>query len=264
MTPEAQVLIDEVDKEYERLAQADFYTVLGVPRNALDELIRERFRALAKRYHGDRYARLGLPQPTLQRMTQLLSWISRAHSTLTDPAKRREYDATLALEAANIPTDLGRILEAESLFKSGRNLLQKGHYQAALTKLDQASEMNPAEPEYAATASFAKYWTLTRDKKGKVEDRRLVSLIVKHLEDFLRENPKKDDICVYLGMIAKNEGDTDRAVAYFKEAYAINHHNLTAAGELRLHNLRSGKNKRDSFIKRLFGSSGGGAAPKKK
>jgi len=253
MTVNADTLINDVESEYERLHDADYYTILGVPQNALEELVRGRFREMARVYHADRYTSLNLPPETKAKMTQILGWISRAHSTLTDPVKRQEYDATLALKEAGIPSDLESILEAEALFRSGKNLLDKGLNGAALSKLDAAAEKNPAEPEYAATAAYVKYWCLERDRKGRVKDRRMVTLIVEHLADFFAANPRKDDIGAYLGMIAKAEGDPDRALEYFQEAFAINSNNMLATRELRLHNMRRERSGGGSFIQKLFG-----------
>ena len=240
----------EVEREVARAQEADYYTVLGVARAATTQEIRQRFRELAKRYHADRYAQMGMPRAISDKMTALLGLISRAHATLSDSAKRSEYDATLDLHAAGIPSDLGTIVEAESLFRNGRNLLDRGLYEAALKKLDIAAELNPVEPEYAATAAFCKYWTLPRTSRGRIKDRALVSLIVDHISNYLEEHPHNDSACVFLAQIARDEGDMDRAIEYFHEALAINPKNLIAAREIRLHGMRK---KRPSIFQSIFG-----------
>lgn len=262
MNAEARRIAQDVQNQFARLQDADYYDVLGVSKMADDKTIRDRFRELARKYHADRYTQIGLPRPVVSQMTELLGIISRAHATLTNAEKRREYDATLELAAAGVPSDLGTIMEAEGEFRAGRTLLERGQYEAALVKLDHAADLNPAEPEYAATAAFCKYWTLDRDSKGRAKNRTLSSLIVEHIANFLKENPRNDYACVYLAQMAKAEGDPDRARDYFEEALAINPKNLVAARELRLSHMR--KKKGANFFKNLFGGGKKSDSTKKK
>lgn len=250
MAADAQALADEVTREFERLAEADYYEILNVPQDADERRIRERFRELAKRYHADRYAGMNLPKEITAKMTQLLGLISRAHSVLTNRDKRQEYDATLEMKAAGMPTDLGTIVEAETLYRNGRSLMERGLYEAALDNMDQAAELNPAEPEYAATAAYCKYWTLPRNRDGRSSNRHIVRVIIGHLTEFLNEHQRNDAVCVYLGLIAKSEGNLERAIQYFEKAVYINPKNLTATRELRLHNMRKQRN--NTLLKRLF------------
>lgn len=59
----------------------DYYQILGVPRTATDDDIRQAFRKLAMRHHPDR----GGDAAQFQE-------INEAHSVLGDPEKRRAYD----------------------------------------------------------------------------------------------------------------------------------------------------------------------------
>jgi uncharacterized membrane protein YsdA (DUF1294 family) len=63
----------------------DYYAILGVPRNATPEQIKEAYRRLAKEYHPDRN-----PSPEAEERFKL---INEAYQVLSDPAKRAEYDA---------------------------------------------------------------------------------------------------------------------------------------------------------------------------
>jgi curved DNA-binding protein CbpA len=65
----------------------NYYVVLGVAREASDEAIRQAFRALARRYHPD--AGTG---SSVERFRQVVD----AYETLSDPARRRAYDHSLA------------------------------------------------------------------------------------------------------------------------------------------------------------------------
>jgi len=63
----------------------DYYAILGVPRNATLEQIKEAYRRLAKEYHPDKN-----PSPEAEERFKL---INEAYQVLSDPAKRAEYDA---------------------------------------------------------------------------------------------------------------------------------------------------------------------------
>lgn len=63
----------------------DHYSVLGVPRDATADAIREAYRQAAKRTHPDRD-----PSP---QATQRFMAVHRAYSTLRDPLLRLAYDA---------------------------------------------------------------------------------------------------------------------------------------------------------------------------
>ena len=59
----------------------DYYSILGVPRNASQDDIKKAYRKLAMKHHPDRGGD-----------TAKLSQINEAYDTLKDPAKRQHYD----------------------------------------------------------------------------------------------------------------------------------------------------------------------------
>jgi len=64
----------------------DLYKVLGVSRKALDDEIKKAYRKLARRYHPDR-------NPDDPAAEEKFKEVGGAYDTLSDPAKRKEYDA---------------------------------------------------------------------------------------------------------------------------------------------------------------------------
>jgi uncharacterized membrane protein YsdA (DUF1294 family) len=79
----------------------DYYAILGVPRNATPEEIKEAYRRLAKMYHPDKN-----PSPEAEERFKL---INEAYQVLSDPAKRAEYDALydMLMSRASAPTGPG-------------------------------------------------------------------------------------------------------------------------------------------------------------
>lgn len=67
----------------------DYFTLLGVARDASDEQIRHAYRRLAMRHHPDR--NLGNAAPAEMRFKA----IKQAYETLADPERRADYEASL-------------------------------------------------------------------------------------------------------------------------------------------------------------------------
>ncbi|HET6836810.1 MAG TPA: J domain-containing protein [Gemmatimonadales bacterium] len=67
------------------MAAKDFYQVLGVPDSAGQDDIKKAYRRLAKQYHPD-------ANPNNTKAAERFKEISEAHSTLSDPEKRKQYD----------------------------------------------------------------------------------------------------------------------------------------------------------------------------
>ena len=77
------------DDEFEEMAEdgqlGDYYRILGVPRDATQKEIKERFRELAKEMHPDRASG----------SSDLMAEINRAYEVLSDEDRRRRYDRHL-------------------------------------------------------------------------------------------------------------------------------------------------------------------------
>ncbi|KAL3077515.1 hypothetical protein niasHS_012221 [Heterodera schachtii] len=65
----------------------DFYEILGVPRNASEQEIKNAYRKLALTYHPDR-------NPGNEQAQEQFKKVSIAYSVLSDPNKRRQYDVS--------------------------------------------------------------------------------------------------------------------------------------------------------------------------
>ena len=67
------------------MAAKDFYQVLGVPDTASQDAIKKAYRRLAKQHHPD-------ANPNNPQAAERFKEISEAHSVLSDPEKRKQYD----------------------------------------------------------------------------------------------------------------------------------------------------------------------------
>jgi molecular chaperone DnaJ len=74
------------------VAAKDFYQVLGVPDTAGQDDIKKAYRRLAKQYHPD-------ANPDNPQAAERFKEVSEAHSVLSDPEKRKQYDQMRRLGA---------------------------------------------------------------------------------------------------------------------------------------------------------------------
>jgi curved DNA-binding protein CbpA len=70
------------------MSSPDHYSVLGILPTADDVVIRAAYRALAQRYHPDKWR--GDPKEATEKMAE----INAAYAVLSDPAKRKTFDQT--------------------------------------------------------------------------------------------------------------------------------------------------------------------------
>ena len=72
------------------MKKQNYYTVLGIPKGATPEEIRQSYRALAMRFHPDR-------NPENPKAAERFHEIVEAYEVLSDPIRRQQYDQLGAL-----------------------------------------------------------------------------------------------------------------------------------------------------------------------
>ena len=103
----------------------DHYQILGVLDDAQDIVIRAAYKALAQRYHPDKWK--GDVNEANSRMAQ----INEAYGVLSDPIKRKKYDETRECHRFGSDSEAEDIARASSDFLDGINKdwsIAKNHY----------------------------------------------------------------------------------------------------------------------------------------
>lgn len=228
--------------EARRLEPLDHYATLGVNFNAPAADCRRAYLSLARRYHSDSYAGLDLGHAATV-LSSLFQRLNEAMETLTDEERRTEYAIYLDRKAKGLPTDVGAILEAEALFQKGELLAKQSKWQDASDLFEQALKLNHAEPEFHVYAAVAA-WRLNT---LSLEEAR------RNITRALEDSPNMVSGHVYLGALAREEGDARGAKAHLSRALELDPRQEQALAEMRALNEKSTPKSAGARLRSFFG-----------
>lgn len=144
----------------------DPYSVLGIPKNATDEQVKNAYRELARKYHPDNYADNPLADLAGEKMKEIndaYDEIMNQRNSRKSHNKNSSYDTSPSafpevrnllnqnrLEEAQILLDGVPVSSrnAEWYFLNGTVLYRRGWFDQAYTNFATACRMNPSNPEY--------------------------------------------------------------------------------------------------------------------
>lgn len=240
--PEQNAIKAKILERADKIESQNYFEMLELPADAPPEAVQKAFIAAAKLWHPDR-----LP-PALADVrdacTKVFSFMSEAHATLTDPAKRADYMKRLA-EGAATPQDQAMVqtaLEAAGEFQKAELYLKRNENAQAYPFVQRAVELDPDQLDYLAVLA----WLDAQKPQWQSREKTLEKIAI--LDRCLRASPENERALFYRGMLFKRIDEHKKAYQDFKKAMDINPRNLDAAREVRLHNMRG------------TGKKGGGSA----
>lgn len=228
LSAEDRLLARQIEARHQfLLAKADHYTVLGLPRTASKDDIKEAYYELAKTFHPDR---LPPSLPMLNgKMTRVFDSIRDAYEVLSDDSRRAEYLAFL-----DGSRGMGGHDDAHELYRLGETHLRRREYRKA-ENMFLSAHKKQSKAEYLAAAAWAIYLDTSRkDEAAKAKQWML---------DALRADENCDRAHYQLGVIARVEGNMAKAESHFQKAVRANPKHPEANQELRLIELRKRKEK---------------------
>lgn len=152
-SPEAEALRREIATLHASLAQHDHYAMLGVPADAPLAAVKRAYFAAAKRFHPDTLGALGVGDARAQAQ-EVFARIVQAYETLSDPARRRDYDAGLGGDDGG---EAARLMQAEALYRKAEIMLRAGNFNGAHDFLRAAVQLYPEEAAYQSAHGWALY-----------------------------------------------------------------------------------------------------------
>jgi hypothetical protein len=239
---EIKVLPPELEKRRLAIAERattieheDYFTMLAVPRDATTEQVRAAFFVLAKIWHPDRLPVVLTDSKVA--CAQVFARMSEAHQTLTDPDRRTQY-MRLVAEGGASPNEqdaIGLILDAATNFQKAEVFLRRGDVVQAAAHCATALKLDPLQADYLALS----VWLEAMKPANQTPEATLKQIAT--LAKAIAMNEKCERALFYRGMLYKRLDRSEAALADFKRSSELNPRNVDSQREVRLYNMRTGK-----------------------
>ncbi len=216
----------------------NYYTILGVNKNATKEEIRKAYLSLAKKFHPDKFT----DKTESKKMQEQFSKIAIAYKVLLDSEKRSEYDKQLSSvsyreKREKAPTTA----QAKMAFKNGIEHYKGGDFWRAEKYFRSAISLSPETPLYKSYLGLA----LARQKRRGDDAIQLAT-------DAVQAEMYNSHYHVNLGIVYRILGHKEQALKSLKEALTWNPNDERAQRELQ---KLEGKEKKGIFS-RFFKKGG--------
>lgn len=244
---------------------ADYFQLLGIPRDASEQGVRDAYFELAAKLHPDRLRAAGIVDLAAESQ-RVCAAINVAFSVLGHPGKRAKYVETLAAggPAAGAKGQkaaesvASRLMLAEEHFRRGEWALRRGRWAEARSEFEQAIELNPDEAEHHALLAWT-IWCAAEDKPGARDQ------VMAGFQRAIDLSPKCLAGLYYRGRVASMEQDEATATRCFQRVVELNAGYQDASLQLRL--IQSRQQQKDSktsgLLRRLTQTGRIPSAPKK-
>ncbi len=197
-------------ERHRNLKNLDHYTLLNVTRQDNATQIKKAYFKLAKIYHPDVLSKHGFTD-ILTEAGEVFARIAEAHTTLSDPQRRKEYDEALGSGKAQGLNDADRVANAETMFRKAEVLFKMGQFDQAIRFLKPAIELWAEESDYHAMLGSCLY------RKNPPDD----ALARKHLEKALELAPQNAQAHYWLSIVLKALGDESTSAKHRAQAAAL-------------------------------------------
>lgn len=209
-----------------RIAGEDHFQRLGIPRSANRAEVKRAFIDAAKIFHPDKLPS-GLAHLSRE-VKELFSAIHEAYDVLEDDDQRRTYEARL--DGGEVPRTIDERIRGLVAFAE-YSLLQRDFREAEVA-YRQAAALK-VRPDLLAHAAWAVISDPSRRAEAPKARAELAALAENHATTAAPH--------YYLGLIARLDGDLDRAERHFRDALEANPKHAESALELRLLSAKDGK-----------------------
>ncbi|HVW28344.1 MAG TPA: DnaJ domain-containing protein [Polyangiaceae bacterium] len=233
-TPEVEAMHREIRERAERVGAQNYYEILGVAQDAPTGTIQSAFFQLAKQWHPDR---LGPELADVRdQAMRVFARMSEAHQVLTNDEQRKEYER-LMREGGAAPDEqemVQRVLRAATAFQKAEVLARRGNLLEAEKYAQIAVENDAEQAEYVAL-----YADLLSQKPERTQSNNYEA-VLKMVNDARRLQPNNLKVRLYRARVLKRSGDVEAAHREFRSIVEQDAHNVEAAREVRLHEMRRG------------------------
>lgn len=230
-SPELEARRAEIRERAEKIDKEDYFTMLGMDREAGVDALQAMYFSLAKKWHPDR-----LPDElndVKEAAAKVFARLTEAFQTLTDLEKRKKYMEAMQKGGASPEEQeaVARILEAQMDFQKAEILLKKGDRAGAERHASRAAMKDPEQVDYGCLL----LWLRSQDQSLPLEE---LASILHELDVLLAREPNHQRALWYRGQIAKRAGNMDKAMKDFRKLVELDPRHVDATREIRLHEMR--------------------------
>lgn len=235
--------------------KSNYFAMLDLARDATKEDADSSFFGLVKKWHPDR-----LPPelfPVKEACARVFARMSEAHATLTDDDKRAHYMKLLdgGSGTPEMQDAVAKVVEAAADFQKAEICFKRNDLAQAEALCRKALKLDATQADYHAMLGWLT--SLKRENQEKPQES------IHMLDKAISMNDRCERAYFWRGMLNKRVGKPESAYRDFRKAVDLNPHNIDAAREVRLHNMRGGPKGRSSSPPQVTRSSPLPAKPSK-
>ncbi|MBM3294901.1 MAG: hypothetical protein FJY82_10295 [Candidatus Aminicenantes bacterium] len=238
--PELREQIAEALELHRRLAEMDYYQLLGVSRTADDAEVKKGYLRLARRIHPDLFGR-HLEAEDKTKIDELFDHLTKAYRTLSSKEDRAAYSQK-GPAPARPDEEKDRGKQADVRFRQGKTLYNAGRFEEAVVHLEEAIRLKDEKGDYYLLLAMAESKIPAMAKKAERDFLKAVELEA--------WNPEPH---VGLGVLYKKVGLTARARKEFERALELEADHRLAKRELEEMDGGPKKGLKGLFSKDFFG-----------
>jgi curved DNA-binding protein CbpA len=211
----------------------NYYEILGVERSASEQVIRDKFRQMARESHPDRYR--GPDKSEAERKFQTLT---EAVNVLTNPQRRKQHDSEIGSPGAKPTTDFTQI--AKAYVSKGVKAFRENDFKGAYENFDMAVKHNAqdAKAQHYLAITAARFPSMMRQA-------------VQAIEAAVQREPMNPQFLKDAGLICKKANLNAKAERYLEEALKWDTESIDIQNALA--DLRQGKGETKDSGNKGFG-----------
>jgi DNA-binding response OmpR family regulator/tetratricopeptide (TPR) repeat protein len=207
---------EELEALYEGMLMLSHFDVLGVAEDSGAAEIERAYETRAREFHPDRFR--SHPDELREVARRIFECLGEAHSTLSDPGRRRRYVQRLEREReepAPAITFHSPPAAAEEVYYAGVEQLRQRRYEEAAGAFQQAVTLAPGQASYHGALGWALYRSAPADPQAVAAGRA-------ELERAVMLGDRDPWVHVSLGRFHAETGAPDRAIGEFEAALRLN------------------------------------------
>ena len=196
------------------MRRMNYFELLGLRHDAPPDAVRLATVELLREYRVDGPGSSAEVETVVHQIAEL---VGKAHDALVDPGSRARYEAELRTGGVKheVGEAVGRMLEAESAFRRGEQLLAAGDVPGAHAAFTEAVRLQPEEGEFLTLLGWT---THARSPSDAGAGRQALSILTEAVD----RSPTLDRAHLYKGHVHKALGQNGEAQGEYEKAVECN------------------------------------------